>query len=104
MGQSFYNTNNLQGQLLFEAEASARTQEDIILEYFKKYPEHIFIPDDIHNLFDPTKTPITSVRRSMTNLTIKGFLIKTDQFRTGKYGKQTHCWKLNSYKPQPSII
>jgi hypothetical protein len=41
-------------------------------------------------------TPITSIRRGMTNLTNSGHLIKTDRLITGAKGKPESIWKLKT--------
>ncbi len=39
-------------------------------------------------------TPITSIRRAMTNLTNRGNLVKTDAQVTGAKGKPEYIWKI----------
>lgn len=40
--------------------------------------------------------PIGSVRRAITDLTTKGFLLKTKSLKKGIYSVKNHTWKLNS--------
>lgn len=91
---SYYNTNNESGAELKKSWKTTEAQEDIILAYFKINPDKLFSPDDIYSLFDPTKVPITSIRRSITNLTTDGYLEKTGVQKIGRYGKFCYCWKL----------
>ncbi len=91
----FYNTNNETRTTLKESHAKAESQETLILAFFREHPDKMFIPDEIHNLFDPTKVPLTSIRRSITNLTTDGHLTKTNAQKIGRYGKYCWCWKLN---------
>ncbi len=92
MYTSYHNTNNEQGAVLQRSEAKADTQELIILEHFLEGHQHT--PDEVwHACFD-NRTPLTSVRRAITNLTNDGHLEKTDQQRRGMYGKMVHVWRL----------
>lgn len=92
----YYNTTNSGGPTLFDSVNKTEAQEDLILNYFKKYPESMFSPCDIHNvIFHGQNVPITSTRRSISDLTSDGKLIKTDQFKIGIYGKKTYLWRLN---------
>lgn len=90
----FYNTTNLQGNELRTAEQKTRSQEELIMEFFKGNPYLEASPETVQVLCpflnDP---PLTSVRRGMTNLTKAGKLIKTDNQEIGRYGAKTHLWK-----------
>jgi hypothetical protein len=44
------------------------------------------------------RVPITSIRRSLTNLTESGFLIKTDRQRIGAKGKPEYIWEYKKPK------
>lgn len=92
---SFHNTIGAAGRDLQEAEFRAGSQEIAILSFFKSRPARMFTPSEIHKrLFDPITTPLTSVRRAITNLTRAGYLLKTDIKTTGPYGMPEHCWYL----------
>lgn len=96
MIQSYYNTTNLFTQELRESEAKAKSQEEAILSFFRVNPNSLYSPCDIWTkLFkDKGNTPITSARRSVTNLQLSGHLVKTIQYKTGIYGKKVYMWKL----------
>ena len=50
-------------------------------------------------------TPLTSIRRAITNLEKKGKLEKTDIQKEGMYGKKTFCWVFKSNSsPQASLL
>ena len=98
----FYNTTNEKGATLQESQKKAKSQDEMVLDYFKKYemlgatPErvlrHFKIMEDLnenrwHN------TPITSIRRSFSNLKKKGLIYKTGQTIEGDFGKQVAIWK-----------
>lgn len=89
---SYYNTNSLAGNDLGLAEANAKGQEADILKFFRARPNQLLTPEDASAAVS-SRTPLTSVRRAMTNLTIKGLLTKTERMRQGKYGKPIHFWK-----------
>tara|TARA_R110002020_G_scaffold443766_1_gene655058 strand:- start:42715 stop:42900 length:186 start_codon:yes stop_codon:yes gene_type:complete len=42
------------------------------------------------------RSPITSIRRAITELTSKGKLTKLDRMKKGEYGKNCHCWQLKA--------
>lgn len=91
--KSYHNTTGLEGETLTTQDARSSKQEDIILDFFEAHPEGAFTPFEIGDiLFD--NTPITSVRRGMTNLAKRGLLEKTEIVREGPYGHRNHCWRL----------
>lgn len=89
----YYNTNTETGEVLKQSHAKALTQEQKILRYFQDHPSREFTPFDIQRnvLYD---SPVTSVRRAMTDLTTDGKLEKTDTQKMGKFSKMNYCWKL----------
>ena len=92
---SFHNTIEADGQVLIDFEAKAKTQEDVIFDLFNQYNKTDITPDEVLLLCKFENTPITSIRRAITNLTKQGKLIKTNIQRKGQYGKLTYAWKLN---------
>lgn len=94
MMKSFHNTINEKDNLsLFETQATK--QESIILDWFKRNPEEYATPFDIWDRIFGEDTPVTSVRRAMSNLSKKGLLFKTSTQKVERYGKRNYCWKLN---------
>lgn len=94
MTERFYNTTEEDDNTNQVFINIARNQDQIILDFFRKYPNDSFTPDAVHwNLYDE-RTPVTSVRRSITNLTASGKLIKTDNKQLGHYGRMCYQWKL----------
>jgi hypothetical protein len=74
---SYYNTNEEKGTTLKESRKKAKTQDELVLEYFKNYdnlgatPERVLRHFKIMETLSDSKwhnTPITSVRRSFSNL------------------------------------
>ena len=92
----YYNTTNQRGRPLEESQAKTETQEDRVLKIFNLVPERPMGPNMVMKMYNNhfTSTPITSIRRAMTDLTIQGKLIKHDQMEMGGYGKMEHTWKL----------
>ena len=101
---SYYNTNQEQGSTLQESEFKALKQDDAVLDVFrcKSYlswtPEwiltHLKLETPLAEHDRWVKTPITSIRRSFTNLKNRGLIEKTDNMVKGDYGKLIHTWKL----------
>ena len=97
MPSPFFNTVNAVGEKLSTYEAKASSQEAVILAHMRQHPGRMFTPSELHaKLFDHL-VPITSIRRSVTNLSKAGHLKKTDIRVTGPYGMPEHCW----YAPRP---
>jgi len=95
---SYYNTNNESGETLQKSKAKAESQEAAIKTIFEmqyKNSDFGFTADELTTFF-PT-LPITSLRRSLTNLCGEKwgcFLVKSDVMRMGSYGKLTHAYKI----------
>lgn len=89
----YFNTVPLAGGDLAHAKKSAKSLQDRVLTYFKRYPNMDFTPFQVwHNLGETH--PITSIRRAITNLTDSGELVMTENKRMGIYGTLNNCWKL----------
>jgi hypothetical protein len=80
-----------------------QTQDAAVLDYFNRYdnlgatPERVLRHFRIMETLSESKwhnTPITSVRRSFSNLKNKGLIKKTEVKITGDYGKPVTVWHL----------
>jgi hypothetical protein len=92
--RSFFNTNKTTGADLVKARAGCKSQQGEILEFFKRNPAAAMTPSHCHNyLYQNTRTPLTSTRRAISNLTAAGKLRKTKLMRAGLYGKKEYCWQ-----------
>ena len=90
---NYYNTNNEDRTLLSESRERALKQQAKIKDFFYANSDKSFTPEEVwKELFD-IDTPLTSVRRAITNLTSAGGLIKTPEMRFGSYGKKVHTWR-----------
>ena len=93
MSRHYFNTTREQGELLLQFDASAARQEDVIFAYFAAAKQAT--PSDVlaAGILRP-ETPITSVRRAITQLTRAGKLCKTETKRDGMYGRPEHVWEV----------
>ena len=100
---SYYNTHEDTETTLNESRKKAKTQDEMVLEYFKNYdnlgatPERVLRHFKIMETLSESKwhnTPITSIRRSFSNLKNKGLIKKTETLIEGDFGKSIHVWKL----------
>jgi len=99
----FYNTNNETGETLKESQNKAKSQDEMVLEFFIKYdnlgatPERCLRHFKIMEKLSETRwhnTPITSIRRSFSNLHKMGLIRKKKYKVEGDFGKQIHVWEL----------
>lgn len=69
-------------------------QEKVILQLFQSNPKDYFTAEDVHARggFDAA-TPLTSIRRGVTNLMKAGEIEKTGRKKPGSYGESIHCYK-----------
>ena len=96
----FHNTINAQDEELKQHEAKSETQGERILRIFSGHPERSFTPCEIHNSLGTIDQPLlTSIRRSITNLTRDGYLERTSTRRLGAHGAMNYTWQL---KPEPN--
>jgi len=91
----YFNTTKLKGEELSHEKKRIIKQEDIVMAFFEEYPRRQFTPHEVHNAC-MSQAPVTSTRRAMTCLTDKGKLRKTDEQKTGNWGKKTHTWVLTN--------
>jgi hypothetical protein len=93
--QDFFNTISETGDELRDSKLKARTQQDIILDFFKDRRGQMLTPWFVHTYCrDLEGALLTSIRRAITNLTDDGYLIKTKIQEPGGYGKKNYCWYM----------
>ena len=95
----FYNTIDLPESELKVRQLKAGSQNAKVLQWFKCYSDKAYTPfevwsDIIKWPLVSYKTPITSIRRGISDLTKLGYLEKTKEKRAGEYGELNYCWKL----------
>jgi len=92
---SYYNTTKLRpGNGLEAAAEAAESQNRAILRFFGFSRDGHFTPDQIWAIRFGKKIPITSVRRSISDLTRAGYLEKTKHLVMGIYGRPVHLWRV----------
>ena len=89
---SHYNTTNESGNQLSLLNEIAIKQEDKVLELFTIYKK--LSPSDVWKYY--SQYPLTSIRRAMTNLSLQGKLVKTDEKKIGIYGRNEFYWILKN--------
>jgi hypothetical protein len=97
---AFYNTINLSGPALERAQAKTLKQKQLVAALFRNNPTTRFSASQIHTLFRAKygrKDPITSWRRTLTDLTSDGVLIKGSikQQVLGPNGSPENTWVYN---------
>jgi hypothetical protein len=93
MKHHYHNTTGAIGSLLEEYEAKAKSQDELIIALFKNR-NHPLSPSDIYVILGE-RIPITSIRRSISNLTRDGFLDKLQYNKViGLYGRVECTWTL----------
>ena len=88
----FYNTTNETGDILKEYRRKAMSQDELVLEFYKQ--GGLWSPSQVQEKVLPN-APLTSVRRSITNLTTIGKLVKTVVKMKGIYDRPEYCWRIN---------
>ena len=71
------------------------TQNKQVLKYFYKYRRAT--PSEVwDSLMEKNGLiPITSIRRAKSELTKDNKLFKTDELKSGKWGKSEHIWQVD---------
>ena len=70
-------------------------QEDRVLSFFRINPERAFSASYVWSRLFAPATPLTSVRRSITNLRQRGDLITVKEKAPGLYGKPERQYKFS---------
>jgi hypothetical protein len=91
----FHNTIDLPNESLKVANNNCITQEQKILAFFEKHPNEEFTPPEIQLALSMYSTPLTSLRRAISNLTKSEKLVMTDNKKMGIYGMKNYTWRLN---------
>lgn len=92
--KSFHNSTNETGTLLEIYQDKAATQDEKILAFFKENKGRLFTPFDVQKLVFDNRTPVTSCRRSLTTLTAKGLLYKSNTKQIELYSRPNFTWAL----------
>lgn len=68
-------------------------QQRLVLDWFQAHDLALATPFEIRDRVLPN-SPVTSVRRAMTNLTTAGLLVKTEHKKAERYGRRNYLWRL----------
>tara|TARA_Y100000310_G_C20324661_1_gene642383 strand:- start:264 stop:593 length:330 start_codon:yes stop_codon:yes gene_type:complete len=93
MSREYYNTINESRSENKVSTNKAKKQKDEIFAIFR-HTLRPMTPAEIWESFGykNKNTPLTSIRRAITNLESEGLLEKTDIQKPGVYGKLNYCW------------
>jgi hypothetical protein len=99
MNGPYHNTNALTGEALKNAVASAKKCDEAVFVIFLNTRKR-FTGGDIFQLTSRAglRYPITSIRRSMTNLMNDGQLIKTSEKKLSVLEGEEHFYIINHVK------
>jgi len=95
---AYYNTlPTIDNRQLLMFERAAETCKLLVLDIFQRFPNTSFTPYETYQILVNLgrSYPKDSVKRSITDLTTEGVLIKTGERRKGQYHVFNNCWKLN---------
>lgn len=95
----YHATVDQPSRLTARYESAARRQDDLVLAWFRARPHVDACPEEVHAAVLPL-APLTSARRSITNLTTRGLLEKLPYTRPGLYGRPVHTWRLRTTEPR----
>lgn len=90
----FYNTTSETEPELSDYRGKTTCQDAAIIRYFERLNGNPASPSQVWKALFSEKTPITSVRRSLTTLTEAGILEKTTWTTGGYFGRPEHLWRL----------
>ena len=95
----YYNTTREEGVQLKLNIEKAHNQKHKVLSVFQKNPTQNYCADDIFRVLTErdeinTNTPLTSIRRAITDLTNDDYIVKTDKRVMGSAGRKTYTWRL----------
>jgi hypothetical protein len=91
----FYNTTKESGEQLQMFTDKAISQEEKIMVIFKQYYRlTAYECYQYYLLKHEVNTPLTSIRRAITNLTNKDKLVMTEFKKKGGYGMNNYVYKL----------
>lgn len=95
--KSFFNTTH-ETEKLPEYNQKAQSQNERVLKILTEAKTHL-TPFEIfarYSAYYKSKTPITSIRRSLTVLTKKEKLEKLDIKKNGNYGRSNYQWRIKN--------
>jgi hypothetical protein len=92
--KEYYNTTNESTEQLEMFESKAKTQSEIIMEFLATQPSIEYGSSQLLRLVFKDTIPITSVRRSISNLVRQNKLIYSGGTRQGLFGRNENLIKI----------
>ena len=95
----FYNTTNTTNSTLKVYQQKELKQREVIHNFFKANPKLELTPFEVMTMINKPYI-ITSVRRTMTDLTYKYNVLEKveDKRRMGLHGRENCLWRLSTNK------
>ena len=103
----YHQTTNASPDELRRFQTAAKTQDGKVLDWFLAHRGQALTASQVHTGMlqvgvIPINTPLTSIRRAISNLSgghqwatdRKPRLVKTDETRMGLYGRREHAYRL----------
>ena len=91
----YYNSTHETGPTLRAYTTQANRQEAAVLALFRQRRLPLS-PSQVWRHLDPERTPLTSIRRAMTDLTDAGLLERLPVKVEGIYSRPEHLWRLSN--------
>ena len=102
MKTDFFNTTNEQGKTLKVYRQKASSQDSDVLKLFKALKvSTLLTPEMVLKLLQKSQPkkyvncPVTSIRRSFSNLSSEGLIEQSGHMVKGDYGRRVHCYQLS---------
>jgi Fe2+ or Zn2+ uptake regulation protein len=92
----YHETTTLAPGQLEIFKAKAKSQTTMIKSLFQRHPEIDLTASQVWQYFkkEGKEWPLTSVRRSLSNLQKAGFLVRIEDTRPGIYGAPEHYYRV----------
>lgn len=100
----YYNTNSESGPVLKTYYKAAEKQDDLVLSLFTSNPDKEMTAEYVHEVLFTTKTPLTSVRRSVNTLEADGRIQRTGNLVRGNFGRPVNTYKLKTTNGQIPLL
>ena len=92
--KEYYNTTNESAEQLEMFESKAKTQSEMIMKFLSSKPSAEYGASRLLSIVFNESIPITSVRRSISNLVKENKLIYTGGTREGMFGRNENLIKF----------
>ena len=92
--KEYYITTNESAEQLEMFESKAKTQSEIIMKFLSSKPSAEYGASQLLSIVFKDTIPITSVRRSISNLVKENKLIYTGGTREGMFGRNENLIKF----------